>query len=36
MMSISIITDDPRVIGSEVDGLVSELGGEISQVPLAL
>ena len=35
-MNISIITDDPRVVGSEVDGLVCELGGEVGQVPLAL
>ena len=35
-MNISVFTDDPRVVGSEVDGLVCELWGEVGQVHLAL
>ena len=33
---IVIITNDARVVGGEVDGLVCELRGEVGQVPLAL
>ena len=35
-MNISVFTDDPRVVRSEVHGLVCELWGEVGQVPLAL
>ena len=31
-----LLTDDARVVGCEVDGLVCELRGEVCQVPLAL
>ena len=30
------LTDDARVVGGEVDGLVCELRGEVGQVPLTL
>ena len=30
------LTDDARVVGGEVDGLVCELWGEVCQVPLVL
>ena len=31
-----LLTDDARVVGGEMDGLVCELRGEVCQVPLAL
>ena len=36
MFPFKLLTDDARVVGSEVDGLVRELGREVGQVPLAL